>query len=188
MCVYFVVNMCPSRIGLGWAHDVFTIAYHMLMHFHPYVRYILYILIYWTVLGLFWLSLSPSLSLLFTLVASWHLSVNLFHPGTLFVLGHPLHLILLLLLFGSVMSKPERTSRRTFLNEVFIRNAKSFCRTSSTLTYPLSFIVGVGSHCVTSWSLVHPCWSRSSTPTCMDLIIQYLFFLLMFEVRVLWSH
>ena len=67
MCVYFVANMCVGRIGLGWAHDVFTIAYHMLMHFHVYVLYILYILIYWTVLGLFWLSLPPppSLSLVY---------------------------------------------------------------------------------------------------------------------------
>ena len=25
--------MYAGRIGLGWAHDVFTVAYHMLMHF-----------------------------------------------------------------------------------------------------------------------------------------------------------
>ena len=30
--------------------------------------------------------------------------------------------------------------------------------------------IGVGSHCVTSRSHVHPCWFRSFTPTCMDLI------------------
>ena len=39
--------MCVGRVGLGWAHAVFTIAYHMLIHFHAYVLYILYILIYW---------------------------------------------------------------------------------------------------------------------------------------------
>ena len=44
MCVYFVANKCAGRIGLGWAHDVFTIANQMLMHFHAYVPYILYIL------------------------------------------------------------------------------------------------------------------------------------------------
>ena len=60
MCVYFVAPMCAGRIWLAWAHDVFTIASHMLMHFHAYVLYILYIHIYWIVLGLFWLSLSPS--------------------------------------------------------------------------------------------------------------------------------
>ena len=116
--------------------------------------------------------------------ASWHLNINMLRLGTLFVPGHPLRLILLLLL-GSMMSKLERTSQRTFPYEAFIWNAKSSCRTSPTLTYPLSFIVGVGSHCVTSRSLVHPCWSKSFTPTCMDSIFQYLFFLLTFKVRTL---
>ena len=88
-----------------------------------------------------------------------------------------------LLLFGSVMRMPERTSRRTFLNKVFIRNVESFFRTSPTLIYPLSFTVGVKSHCVTSWSPIHPCWSRNFTPTCMDSILQYLSFILAFEVR-----
>ena len=62
-----------------------------------------------------------------------------------------------LLLFGFVIRMPERTSRRTFLDKVFIRNTESFWRTSPTLTYPMSFIVGVGSHCVTSWSPVLLC-------------------------------
>ena len=31
----------------------------------------------------------------------------------------------------------ERTSRRTFLEEMFVQNAESFWRTSSTLTFPL---------------------------------------------------
>ena len=136
---------------------------------------------------LFYLSLFLPLSF-FRLVASWHLNKNLFRPRTLFILGHlllpltPLHF-----LFGSVMRRPVRTSRRTFLNEAFIQNAKSFCQTSPTLTYLLSFTIGVGSPCVTSQSLVHPCLYRSSTPTCMDLIIQYLSLLLAFEVRASWS-
>ena len=139
-------------------------------------------------LVLFCLSLFLPLSF-FWLVASWHLNENLFHPRNLFVLGHLLlPLTPLLLLFGSMMRRPIRNSRRTFLDEVFIQNTKLFCRTSSTLTYPLSFTVGVMSHFVTFWSLVHPCLSKSSTTTCMDSIIQYLFLLLTFEVRVLWSH
>ena len=85
------------------------------------------------------------------------------------------------------LQRPKQTSLRTSLDEAFIRNAKSFCQTSPTLTYPLSFTVEVRSHCVTSWSLVHPCLSRSSTLTCMDLIIQYLFLLLAFKVSTLWS-
>ena len=58
-----------------------------------------------------------------------------------------------------------------FLDEVFIRNAKLFWRMSSTLTFPLSFTVGNGSHCVTSWSLVLSCLSSNFTPTCTGLII-----------------
>ena len=86
------------------------------------------------------------------------------------------------------MRMPVRPSRRIFLNEAFISNVESFWRTSLTLTYPMSFTVEVGSHCVTSRSHVHPCWSRSFTPTCMDLIFQYLSFILAFEVCVLLSH
>ena len=128
------------------------------------------------------MSLSPSLSLslLFTLVASWHLNVNLLHPGTLCVSRHPLLLILLLHMFGSAMIK--QIGLFEVLDEPFIRNAKSFCRTSPTLTYPLSFTVGVGSHCVTAQSLVYPCLFKSSTPTCKDLIIQCLSLLPAFEV------
>ena len=47
-CVFTLLNwLCAGRIGWGWAHDVYTIAYHMLMYSHAYVLYILYILIYW---------------------------------------------------------------------------------------------------------------------------------------------
>ena len=83
---------------------------------------------------------------------------------------------------------PTRHSQRTFLNEVFIRNTKSFWRTSSTLTYLLSFTAGNGSHCVTSQSLVLLCLSRSFTLTCTWLIVQYLFSLLTFEVCAFLSH
>ena len=132
------------------------------------------------------MSLSLFLSF-FRLVALWHLNENLLHLGTLFVSGHPLLLILLPLMFNSMMIKPDRTFRRTFLDEAFIRNAKSLCRTSPTLTYPLSFTVRVESHCMMSRSLVHSCLYRSSTPTCMNLIIQYLSLSLVFEVRASWS-
>ena len=118
----------------------------------------------------------------------WHRNINLLRPRTLFNLGHHFLLILPLLLFDSMMTMPERTSQRTFLNEVFIQNVESFWQTSPTLTNPMSFTVRVGSHCVTSWSHVHLCWSRSFTPTCMDLIFQYLVFSLAFEVHALLSH
>ena len=91
-------------------------------------------------------------------------SRNLLHAGA------PLLLILHIFLSCSMMRRPNRTSLRTSLDEAFIRNAKSFCRTYPTRTYTLSFIVGVGSHCVTSRSLVHSCLSRSFTPICMDIV------------------
>ena len=170
--------LCSGRFGLGWAYDAFYFAHHMLMLFT--FNIFVYIWTVWDFSECFFL---PPFSLYFTLMRQWHQNVNLLRPRTLFVLGHRLLLILPLPLFGFVMRMPKKTSRKTFLDEVFIRNAESFCRTSLTLIYLLSFTVGVESHCVTSRSHVHPCWSRSFTPTCMYLILQYLSFILAFEVR-----
>ena len=129
----------------------------MLMHFHAYILYIQYIFIY---LNCFWdfseCFFLPPYSLVYVSV-SWHRNVSLLGPGTLFIPGHLLLLIPPPPLFGSMMSKPERTSRRTSLDKAFIRNVKSFCWTSPTLTYPLSFTVRVRNHCVKSRSLIHPC-------------------------------
>ena len=102
---------------------------------------------------------------------------NLLHPKTLFILGHSLLLLTrLLLMYGSMMKKPERTFRRTFLDEAFIWNAKSSYRISPILTFLMSSTVGVVAHCVTSWSLVLPWSYRSFTPICMDSILLYLIF------------
>ena len=69
------------------------------------------------------LSLSLSLSLfVYVGLLLWHPNVNLLHPGTLFVLGHPFLLTLLLSLSGFVMRRPNQTSLRTFLDEAFILN------------------------------------------------------------------
>ena len=114
-------------------------------------------LLYLNCFGTFLIVSFFSLSLLFILIVSMApkrksaLSWNPLHSGSSFFF------ILLLLIFGFVMRMPERTSRRTFFDEVFIQNTESFWRTSPTLTYPMSFIVGVGSHCVTSWSPVLLC-------------------------------
>ena len=159
------------------------------VHAFPCIRmfYSIYFDIFYY-LGLFWLSFSPSLSFVCVSLLLWHPNTNLLHPRTLFILGHPLLLILRLFLSSSLMRMPNWISLRTSLDKAFIWNAKSFCWTSPTLTYPLSFTVRVGSHCETSWSLVHLCLSRSFILTCMDLIIQHLFLLLAFKVRALWSH
>jgi len=168
--------LCAGRIGLSWAHDYFYIACHMFMHSHAYILSFQYICYIWTALGLFWLSLSLPLSSVCVSLCLLHLNTSLLCPRTFFVLGHPLHLILLLHLFGSVMRMPERPSRRTFLDKAFVLNAKSSWWTSPKLTYSMSFKVGVGSYCMTSRSHVHLYWSKSFTPTCIDLIFYTLFY------------
>ena len=164
--LYMLNCLCAVRIGLGWAHDVFKFACHMFMHFHAYVPSCFYLLI----LNVFdtFLILTLSLSLSLTLVASWHLNVNPLYPWTFFVLGYLLLLLLtsLHLTYGSMMRRPNRTSWRTFHDEVFIRNAKSFCQIFLRLTYPLSSTVGVGSHCVASRSHALSWSYRSSIPIC----------------------
>ena len=128
----------------------------MFTYSHAYVPSILYILIY-LLFGTFLIvSLSFSLSLPLTLAASWHLSVSLLRPETLFVLGLLLlllHLTPLPLMSGSMM---RRTSLRNFHDAAFISNAKSFCQTSLTLTCPLSSTVGVRSHYVAHQSCALP--------------------------------
>ena len=129
------------------------------VHAFPCIRSFFSIyLLYLKCVGTFLIvSLSLPLSSVCVSLCLWHLNVSLFRPKTLFVLGYPFHLTLLLHLFSFVMKMPERPSRRTFLNEAFILNVKLSWRTSPTLTYLMSFIVEVGSHCVTSRSHIHPC-------------------------------
>ena len=130
------------------------------------------------------------LSLFYCLYLSclWHLNVNPLQLRTLFVPVLLRLLILHLCIFSSMMMMPLRHFWRTSLDEAFIRNTMSFCQTLLTPTFPLSFIVGDRSHCVTSRSPVLLCLSRSFTPTCMGLIILYLFSSLVFEVRTFLSH
>ena len=149
-CVVTLLLCCVLvSFGLGWAHDAFKFAYHMLIHFLEYVPSILYIVIFCCYFSDS-LSLSLSLSLSYVSLLLWHLNANLLSPKTFCVLGHLFPLTLLHLLFDSMMRMPERTSRRTFVDKAFIWNATSFCQTFLTLTYPLSFTVGVGSHFVAS--------------------------------------
>ena len=121
------------------------------MHTFSTFQYTCYI---WTVLELFCLFLSSPSLFYFTLVV-------FMAPKCKSTLAqNPLHSDASsssdsapLSLFGSVMMMPIRYSQRTFLDAAFILNAKSFWWTSLTPTFPLSFIVGDESHCVTSESL-----------------------------------
>ena len=150
--------ICCVVVGLDWAEPMRYLSLHVTCSciFHEYVPLILNILIYLMLFGAF-LHLSLSLSLLLALVCSMAPKRKSTLPRTLFVLGHPLLLLTLLFLtYGFMMIKLGRTFQRTFLDEAFIRNAKSFYRTFPILTFPLSSIVGVGSYCVASQSLVPP--------------------------------
>ena len=121
------------------------------MHFHAYVPSSFYFSIYLVVGTFFIVSFSFFLSFPLTLVALWHLSVSLLRPETLFILGHLLlllHLTPLPLTSSSMIRRPNYTSLRTFHDETFIRNTKSFYQTSLILTCLLSSRVGVRSHYV----------------------------------------
>ena len=161
-------------VGLDWAKPMMLFILHVTCLCIPMHTFFLFNISWyiWIVFRTFLIvSLSLPLSSICVSLCLWHPNASLLRPRTLFVMGHPLRLILLLHLFGSMMRMPERPSWRIFLDKAFMLNAKSSWWTLSTLTYPLSFTVKVGSHYVTSQSHVHPCWSRSFISTCMDLII-----------------
>ena len=158
-----IIDVCYVRFGLGWAHDNFFGLHVTCSCVRTFISLYSYILM---CLVLFCVSLFLPLSF-FRLVASWH-QRNPLRPRTLFILGNLLLLTLHLLMYSSMMIKPERTFQRTFVDEAFIRNAKSSYQIFLILNYPLSFTVGVGSQYVTSRSLV-PLWSyRSFTPICTE--------------------
>ena len=112
-------------VGLDWAKPVMFLccmshvhAFSCIRTFNSLYYFILILLV------LFCLSLSLPLSLsCVSLLYGTQMQIHC--PKTLFVLGHPfLLLILFLLTYSSMMIKPERTFRRTFLDQAFIRNAK----------------------------------------------------------------
>ena len=183
MCVYFGTMMCAGRFRLGWVQDVFKFC---MLHVHAFFMHTylhLSLFWYWSMLVLFCVFISLSLSF-FQLVALGHLNENPLRPKTFFVLGHLPH-ILSPPMSGSLMRRPSRTSHRTFYNAAFILNTRSFYQIFLILTFPLSSTVRVRSHCVASQSLVPPWSYRSFTPICTDSILQYLILSLMFEVRAL---
>ena len=172
--VSYILNVCLPcwndcmLVGLDWATPMMYFLLHITcscIFMHMYLTFSIFIYIDCDWCFLVCLSLSLSFSLLLSISCSMAPKQNLLHLGTLFVLGHPF-LILPPLIFNFMMIKPNRTFRWTFLDETFIWNAKSFCQTSPTLTYPLSFTVSVGSHYVTSKSLC------DVSVTCPFVIIQ----------------
>ena len=155
LCILDVCLLCFNDcvlVGLDWAKPMMFLSLHVtcLCIFHAYVPSFIFMLIFICVGAFLLVSLSPSLFLSVScFMAPKRKSIPSQNPL-------PSKVILLLLTYGSVMIKPGRTLRRTFLDKAFIRNAKSFYRIFLLLTYPLSSTVGVGSHCVAPRSPVPP--------------------------------
>ena len=180
-CV-FTLLLCCVLVGLDWVKPMMHLNLHVTC---SCIHTILFLSFNIKFVWCFFDCLSLPISLFLTLVASWHLNKNPFCPGTLFVPGHLLLLLLLIplhLTYSSIMRRPNRTSQRTFHNKAFIRNAKSFCKIFLTLNYPLSSTVGIGSHYMASRSRALSWSYRSSTPICTDFIILYPNLLLTFRV------
>ena len=180
--------LCASRFGLSWAHDAFYFARHMLMHFHAYVPYIQYICVYLNCLGLFWVFLSsPLLSLVYinASMASKRKSAPSQNP---------------LRSRASSSSNPtpfsiwfrDEDARKDFSKNFSWQGIHSECRVvlvnfTDTDLPNVIHSRGWESLCDVSTHVLS-CWSRCFTPTCMDLILQYLSFILAFEVHALLSH
>ena len=144
---------CCVLVGLDWTKPIMQLYLHV--HAFSCIRTFKFLFFYisccWYFFYCLLLFLSFFLSFSLTLVALWHLSVSLLRPETLFILGHLLlllHLTPLPLTSSSMMRRPNYTSLRTFHDETFIRNTKSFYQTSLILTCLLSSRVGVRSHYV----------------------------------------
>ena len=145
---------------------------------HTYLHFFTFL--YTTILVIFWLSSSLS----FFLVLVYSMTPK--RKSTSFQN--------LLRFRVSSSSDPTPSSVRFCDDEARKDFSENFCRRGIhsehhvvhqiflTLTYPLSFIVGVGSHFVTSWSLVLPWSYRSFTQICTKSILQYLISSLAFEV------
>ena len=147
-CVITMLK-CSVLVGWDWAEPMIFLLLHVTCSciLHAYVP-ILFLSHWYLIVWCFFVCVCLSLSF-FRLVALWHLNENPLYPGTLFIPGHLFLLPPLILpppMSGFMMIKPVWTFRRTSHDEAFIWNAKLFYWIFPILTFPLSPIVGVGSH------------------------------------------
>ena len=182
LVMYYTYWTTCVMVGLDWAEPMMQFLLHITCSCipHAYILYFQYTCYIWIALGLFWLSFSSlSLSLLFTLVVSMAPkrkstpSQNLLRSG------------------ASSSSDPTPSHIR-FRDEnarkYFSKNFSQQGVHSERWVILADFVdtdLPTVIHSQGWESLVHSCWSRSFTPTCMDLIFQYLSFLLVFEVHAL---
>ena len=182
------ISLCVGRIGLGWAHDIFTLHVTCSCIIHAFVRlftYSYYCELCWSFSDCFFLS---PLYLLVTLVVfvapkrKSTLARNPFHSG------------------ASTFSDHAPFSLRFCNDDAHKAFTKNFSRRGIhserrvilghflTPTFLLSFTVRNESLFAMSPSLVLSCWFRSSTPTCMGLTVSYLILLLGSKVFLFLSH
>ena len=113
-CVFICWKLCADRFRLGWTHD--AIIFSTSHSFHAYVPFLFYL----SVLG------CDCVMFFFSLSLSDRLHIAPKHKSTL--VRNPLHFgssssdphVPPPFTFGSVMKRPIRTSRRTFLNVAFM--------------------------------------------------------------------
>ena len=160
-------------IGLDWAKTYDAICFCM-SHVHAFLMHtysLFNILVIFELFGTFLIVFLSLPLFLFTLVVSMtpkHKSTpawNLLHSGA----SSSFDFASLSLQFrddDAHKAFSENFSRRDVHSEHQV-----IWRTSPTLTFPLSFTVGNGSHCVMSRSLVLSCSFKSFTPTCTRLIV-----------------
>ena len=182
-CILDVCNwLCAGRIGLGWAHDAISFADHMFIH-SPCIHTLFSIhLLYLNCFGSF-------------LIVSLFLPLFLF---TLIVSMAPKHKSApsqnSLRSRASYSSDPtpsliwfhDKDARKDFSENFSQQGVHSERRVILADFVDTDLPTVIHSQ---GWeSLVHSCWSRSFTPTCIVSIFKYLSFILVFEVRALWSH
>ena len=153
-------------LGLDWVEPMMQFSFSA-SHVHAYFRHtypFFSIFLFW-VLIVFPVSFS-------WIDCVWHPGTNLLQSETLFFPSHHLLLILPfpLFTFDSVMRRPIRISRRTFLNMAFIQSAMWFYWTFSILLFSMSFTLRDGNLFVRYPWGVPLCSYRSFTPTCTESI------------------
>ena len=158
------ICLCANRFGLGWAHDAISFACHMFMHFPCICTSFQYIWYIWKCLGLFWLSFFLSLYVLFTLVVSMAPKRKSTPTQNLLRSG------------ASSASDSTLSHIRFHDDDAFKAFSENFSRRGIHSERQVILTDFAGTNLPTvihsqGWeSLVHSCWFRSFTPTCMDSI------------------
>ena len=182
-----LMHLDVCNLFVGWAYDAICFACHMFMHF-PCIRTLFSIyLLYLNCLGLFWLSFLSLPLFLFTLVVSMapkHKSTparNLLHSG------------------ATLSSDPtpsnirfcDEDARKAFSENFSKRGVHSVCQVilaDFTDTDLPTIIHNQEWESLCDVLVTYPLVLIQESPTCMRLIVKYLFSSLAFEVRTFLSH